>query len=626
MKSYLDCPVVLVADVVSCKLYMQNISSNNITEITVFKEGEGDFIIQIPIAAKERVAAQNAGVTQSAVIKRVLFEDGSAWQAEGLLIEYAYDLPSLDEVEALTNRAGADAVCFSAGAAEAWTCVCGTPNPNATENCRFCGRLRDIILQNLSRAALMKTNVPQNVSPQLNLQAVPNANGVRAAADPKKTKQMILFGSIALGVVALVLVFLLAILPAIQYGNAERMLENGEYDQAIQAFASLSNYADSPEKIVEAKLEKADKLLASGNFDAAKSVYLELQSIMDVSQILLECDYLKGSAMLKSNQYDEAIAAFQNIGNYKDSAELILEAKYKKADSLAKAGSFQEAITLFDSLKTYKDSEDRLSDCVVSQVEVLINTRPFLPAHQAAIHTLYNQYSLKPIVTQTIQQLVFNGIKKLINENKIDEAYGLLSDFSSYNGPGDSSYNELYYMLGVKYQDTKAYDKAIEMFKYVGNYKDAQKHLNECNYQTAIIKTKSESRQAAMIFYNLSKINYKDSKKRLNKIYTTARCRTECDFYNISVKYAYYDWGYYYYKVTYKMKNNSPFTLQGGIDFVIYDEYGSKYVSYQYITDGIDPGEVISGTFYASTYGSAKTSSREFYNPTSGGQGLKIKF
>lgn len=629
MKSYLDCPIVLVADVISCKLYLQNISSKNITEVTVFKEGEGDFVLKIPISAKDRVSAQNAGITQSSVVKKVLFDDGSTWQAEGSLQEYTYDLPSMDEIELLKNKAGNDALCFSVEAPGVWTCVCGTPNASETENCRFCGRHRDIILQNLSRAAIIKTKKSLIVIPHFKPKVIPKADVVKvvqSANAPQKKKNFILFGAVALGLIALVLVFLFVILPAIQYGNAEKMLQGGDYDKAVAAFSSLSNYADSPKKVIEAKKEKADALLASGNFDGAKELYQELQTAMDVSQILLECDYLRGRSLLKNNQYDEAITVFKNITSYKDSSDLILEAKYKKADSLVQSGKFQEAIELFDSLKTYKDSEDRLSDCVVAQIETLVNTRPFLKAHQTAIHTLYNQYALKPIITQTIQQLVFNGIKKLINENKFEEAFDLLSDFSSYNGPGDSSYNELYYMLGVKYENTKAFDKAIEMFKYLGNYKDAEKHLNECSYQTAILKTKGESRQAAMIFYNLSKINYKDSKKRLNKIYTPARCRTECDFYSISVKYEGYDWGYYYYKVSYKMKNNSPFTLHGGIDFIIYDIYGAKYVSYQYITDGIEPGEVISGNFTISTYGSAKTSSREFYNPSSGGDGLKIKF
>lgn len=78
---------------------------------------------------------------------------------------------------------------------------------------------------------------------------------------------MLVSAAVAASLVAGAL-FVVLILPSIQYRNAEALLESGDFDEAIAALEKLDDFKDSTERVKEVEdlvYSEAEALLASGD-------------------------------------------------------------------------------------------------------------------------------------------------------------------------------------------------------------------------------------------------------------------------------------------------------------------------------------------------------------------------
>lgn len=167
----------------------------------------------------------------------------------------------------------------------------------------------------------------------------------RKAAEAEKRKKAAKKVKIAAAIIApiIALVFLLSlwvypnmIQPSIAYKDAEQLLNNGQYEEAIAAFQALGDYKDSSERIEEAK--------------EAINVHA----------------YVEAEQLLLSGEYDAAIAAFQALGNYKDSLEKIAEVEeakkateYQEAEAFLALGDNASSAITFGKLGDYRDAHAR---------------------------------------------------------------------------------------------------------------------------------------------------------------------------------------------------------------------------------------------------------------------------
>ena len=123
-----------------------------------------------------------------------------------------------------------------------------------------------------------------------------------------------------------------------QYQQGLALLENEEYDDALNIFQGIRIYKDSAEKITL------------------------------LENLILEKQYQYGLALLENEEYDEALNIFQGIREYKDSAQKIdsiLEEKYNAAVVLMEEGKYEEAIAAFKAVRGYRDSESQIARCEV---------------------------------------------------------------------------------------------------------------------------------------------------------------------------------------------------------------------------------------------------------------------
>ena len=104
-------------------------------------------------------------------------------------------------------------------------------------------------------------------------------------AKKKAKKITIIFTPIIAGII-FVIILNSVIIPSVKYNSAVKMMNSGEYIEAIAAFEELYGYKESETQINE-------------------------------------CNYLYAVELYKAQKYDSAIAAFEKLNGYKDSKEQI---------------------------------------------------------------------------------------------------------------------------------------------------------------------------------------------------------------------------------------------------------------------------------------------------------------
>ena len=125
------------------------------------------------------------------------------------------------------------------------------------------------------------------------------ANTPESMADTSQTAHKIKFkpwqaALAACLCIALVVLTITVIVPAVRYNNAVNLMNSGSYEEAIAAFESLGDYKYSAELLDNCRTEKS---------------------------------YEDAVNLMNDGKYDEAITAFEALGDYKDSADKIDDCK-----------------------------------------------------------------------------------------------------------------------------------------------------------------------------------------------------------------------------------------------------------------------------------------------------------
>ncbi len=211
-------------------------------------------------------------------------------------------------------------------------------------------------------------------------------------AAEKRRRKAIKISAICLGIIALVIVIAIVlntvIIPAIEenqsYNNAISLMDDGKYEEAIEAFEALDGYKDSQSKIENCKTllkdqlyETAVKYMDEGKYDEAKQIFETLDGYKSSATHILNCVsavnqkiYDNAVILMKNGMYEEAIREFRSLGKYKDNVEKIEECNtalkdidYNVAVALMTEGKYAEAIIAFEALGGHKDSATKIEEC-----------------------------------------------------------------------------------------------------------------------------------------------------------------------------------------------------------------------------------------------------------------------
>lgn len=249
--------------------------------------------------------------------------------------------------------------------------------------------------------------------------------------------------------VAFVLVVLIAcvvgwfvvtrVIPENKYQKAWTLRENGQYDDAIAAFAELGDYSDAAAQITETKYQQAVSLREAGEYESAIAAFTSLNDYRDAKTQIGEMKqekYQQAVTLRENGQYEEAIAAFEKLGDYSDAEVKIKEIKYQQAMALRRSGQYDEAIAAFTELGNCGDSE----------------------------------MQIKEVKYQQAVELRENG--------QYDDAIVAFTELKDYND-AKTQIAEMKYQQGKEFLNVMDYDNAARILITIKGYKDVDKLLTE---------------------------------------------------------------------------------------------------------------------------------------------------
>ena len=166
------------------------------------------------------------------------------------------------------------------------------------------------------------------------------------------------------------------------YNEAELLLNNREYEGAIEKYSQIGDFRDSYDKNQYAKYQLALQLYKEARYDEAKEYFQTLGVYEESKLYLTKCElYLLDQAQkdlyedalkkYEADKYDEALETFVSLGDYEESmcyqnkCREFLEI-YDKALNYYENGEYYKALFSFRELGNYSDSKERALQCEIA--------------------------------------------------------------------------------------------------------------------------------------------------------------------------------------------------------------------------------------------------------------------
>lgn len=304
-----------------------------------------------------------------------------------------------------------------------WQCACGTLNWPVEDKCFECGVSKEWLKKYTDTATLQElappTPVKSNVSSEFKnsptgLNSSRTVNDKQRQAEneriyakelkkKKSSKKITAFTAVLVAIVALAFGVYYFILPANNYYSAKSLIENGEYDKAIEAFETLGDYSDSKEQIKIAKYKKAESLEANNDIEAAAEIFKELGDYSDSSAKYSSIEYRIAEDYYDSGEYLKAREILLLLGDYEDAqanADRCADNIYNNANQLYNEHKYHEAYTEYTQLGDYKDAPERANEALKMYADTQYNSRNYVEAIK-----IYQQLSGYDHVDITLSKL-----------------------------------------------------------------------------------------------------------------------------------------------------------------------------------------------------------------------------
>jgi len=241
------------------------------------------------------------------------------------------------------------------------------------------------------------------------------------------------------------------------YKEAEELLSNHEYNEAIIAFSKLSGYKDSDDKIIECKYQLCLNDFDDELYDKALAGLLEIENYKDAKEKITCCSYYLGIEAFNKGMWEEAISYLSDL-DYSDSQSFLEK-------SLREKGMNENADYAF--LKDIEKSiTNRLNDSQsgVLDYETLVDEELAI-VEKYKSETFYD-LELKKIATNYIE-----GLRT--QKNSFNEDFLYEQDYKWKLGYVEraKSLKELYEKYSFLSDDTKF------IANYINNLEDDENEL-----------------------------------------------------------------------------------------------------------------------------------------------------
>lgn len=231
-----------------------------------------------------------------------------------------------------------------------------------------------------------------------------------------------------------------------------------------------------------AKYEDAQKLVREGAYDEAITAFTEIDGYEDSSKYLM---YIKAIQMAENGQRDLAVSTLTTLGNFADSKMLAI---YYQAQEDEAKQEYESADALYRTIATFKDSAER-----IALIPDLILDRDFANSKiqvewdgdcSEMIALLEETYSADE---NKMKQQIYDYAQERLELKEYDEAYELFRALSwcKYN---DSAVRmkDVVYAYAQDEMSQGEYQTALDALSSLTDYPAAEEPIRECRYQLAM--------------------------------------------------------------------------------------------------------------------------------------------
>lgn len=361
------------------------------------------------VEAPAPVTEEPASVVEETVVLPVVEESAPA-------AEETQVFQAVEETQVFTAPAKACPVCGTAYTdADVFCGTCGTnlsaPEviPDPVKTCPTCGTPHtdeDVFCGTCGTSLTADAAPVPPVIPQAPVQAQTIAQ--QQAAPQKKKKKGLL--------IALLILIPLLIAGAVgayliitennnsaAYNDAVALLENRQYEEALEAFRALGTYKDSADQVkaledLQSRYDAAVELLENDDFDAAKAEFEQLGDYRDSQEMYMyETDYQKAMYICRSalDGMDYGLAYVDDADSYEDS----------------RIAQYLAGIQIFESLGNYKDSQEAITSCYEYICDVYLE---------------YGNYDMALYYAESVSQDYYEGIYQIYMSTCADDRFLML--------------------------------------------------------------------------------------------------------------------------------------------------------------------------------------------------------
>ena len=231
-----------------------------------------------------------------------------------------------------------------------------------------------------------------------------------------------------------------------------------------------------------AKYEDAQKLVREGAYDEAITAFTEIDGYEDSSKYLM---YIKAIQMAENGQRDLAVSTLTTLGDFADSKMLAI---YYQAQEDEAKQEYENADALYRTIATFKDSAER-----IAAIPDLILDRDFANSKievewygdcSEMIALLEETYSADE---NKMKQQIYDYAQERLEHKEYDEAYELFQALAR-RGYSDSvvRMKDVVYAYAQDEMSQGEYQTALDTLSSLTDYPAAEEAIRECRYQLAM--------------------------------------------------------------------------------------------------------------------------------------------
>ena len=344
---------------------------------------------------------------------------------------------------------------------------------------------------------------------------------------PKKGKAgliIILVVLIALGLLCGLYLYPQYLKPVLQYNEASKLFNAGQYAEAEQAFLALGDYRNSSEVAKESRYMYAMELVTSGQGEKALPMF---ESLGLYGKSTLAIQYIHAMQQKEAGDTETALNNLRMILDFHDSRDQVRDmekAEVKPAcDELLDAydrADYETVLSLYETVKetfnTFAVYEESPEDEMVQKVwyaraTALTVNNDYTTAYQvfAELGDYADSAEQAAAAYAKSPQGRYEKACSLETEGNLSEAIEAFHSLDDYLD-SDSRYHALQYQQAVQFYENKEYSEAASCFEKILSYEEAEHYWQLCKFQIALLEVDQTSMADALVTVETSKMNQEE--------------------------------------------------------------------------------------------------------------------